>query len=98
MDSGIASAGAGDNAQSAEEERLLDKVMLRLRVADGLDLGEVQREFGKKQADSIKAAIKPHCNQKTVEFDGRRIRLKDPEGYLFSNDIISDIFAVLDPD
>ena len=95
---GMASAGTGDIAESVEEERLLDKVMLRLRLADGLNLGEVQEEFGKKQADLIMEAIKPHCMQKTVDFDGHIVRLNDPRGFLFSNDIISDIFAKLDTD
>lgn len=92
----LKSAGLAGSAEAAED-RLLDKVMLRLRLADGLHLGDVQEEFGKKRADLIKEAIKPHV-EKTVDFDGQTICLKDPQGYLFSNDIISDIFARLDTD
>ena len=82
--------------ESLQEDCLLDKVMLRLRLADGLNLGEVELKFGKKQAELIREAIKPHCKQKTVDFDGNTISLADPQGFLFSNDIISDIFAMLD--
>lgn len=31
------------------------------------------------------------------ELKGRRVRLTDPEGFLVSNDIISDVFAALTP-
>ncbi len=91
-------AGKIDMGKDLEEDRLLDKVMLRLRLADGLDLRDVEAEFGKKRADLIRKAVEGHELKKTVHYDGCTIRLTDPEGYLFSNDIISDIFAKLDTD
>ena len=33
-----------------------------------------------------------------VTVSGRNIKLKDPDGFLFSNNIISNIFAELDDD
>ncbi len=140
-------------------EQLLDHVMLRLRLSDGLDLAHVAARFGAAAAAAIAAALAPHVKAGLAEvvvgsagqapalFDvsmpvaqhvgladalagfggassaprtkrrsaaqhagdrdasgigeglhGRVVRLTDPEGFLVSNDIISDVFVSLEPD
>ena len=128
-------------------DQLLDTVMLRLRLADGLDLAAIAERHGTVAADRIMAALSPHLDsglmsavarrmrpsgvsesadremwqrraagsagepwlagleddmQGTGDNDrGRRqpalpsLRLTDPDGFLVSNGIISDVFAAL---
>ncbi len=129
---------------------MLDVIMMRLRTADGLDLGEVERSYGSSSVRAIASALIPHMRAGLVQLcdsspsssrsspdskdasahqqqsasagtlggsmigkseqrrtDGlwqgssieslgcARVRLTDPEGLLVSNDIISDVFAML---
>ena len=91
------------------DEQLLDAVMLRLRMSDGLDLDWVSAMFGQSPAEAISKCLQPHCRRGLVRFDHGttagldrqafkklgRVRLTDPEGFLVSNDIISDVFLAL---
>lgn len=90
-------AGAEDAIESAEE-RLLDFVMLRLRLSDGLDFRILRKEFGEAAASIVAASLQQHVPKGLVEAldNGQRLRLSDPGGFLVSNDIISDVFAALD--
>ena len=73
-------------------EDLLDSIMLSLRLSSGLDLLSLDAEIASK----VVAAVKDHAKEGLVVLDDKSLRLKDPEGYLLSNTIISDIFAALD--
>jgi oxygen-independent coproporphyrinogen-3 oxidase len=98
-------AGSWMPAESADD-RLLDTVMLRLRLGDGLDLRQLAA--GHPQGDEASAlvlqALKPHVERGWVLVDGggssidsvTTVRLADPHGLVVSNDIISDVFAALD--
>lgn len=82
-------------------DRLLDAVMLQLRLGRGLDLDAVAAGHGTAAADAIRRAVRQHEASGLVTLatglDGsKRCRLTDPEGFLMSNDIISDVFAALD--
>ncbi|KAL7528837.1 hypothetical protein ACHAWF_002729, partial [Thalassiosira exigua] len=90
-----------------DNDSLLDVVMTRLRTSDGLDLDWVlRREGGHMGEASVEAILNGFAD--ALEWDlgiwerdpgGRSgrglIRLKDPAGFLFSNFIISNIFAEL---
>jgi len=104
--SGEGVAGKSEPVESAED-RLLDMVMLRLRLRDGLDLQRVAEEFGEDAADGVAASVQGYVGRGLVEFVAsgeadvtRRpvIRLADPAGLLVSNDIISEIFSVVGSD
>ncbi len=86
------------------EEQLLDYIMLRLRLADGIPMDELQHKFGLKAAQTVDATLmsdsayarKYACE---VWLQGQRhIRLTDPEGFLMSNDCIATLFAELSTD
>lgn len=89
-----------------ESERLLDAVMLRLRMSDGLNLDWLAAIFGTSSAEKVLSALKPHIRGCSVLYSSDKhyssskllgnVRLTDPEGFLVSNDIISDIFVALD--
>ena len=90
--------GAGKKMK--EEEYLTDVVMKRLRTSDGLDLEWVQQRFGTDITNSILDGAAMGLDLGLVEieeFSGERkiLRLRDPDGFLFSNFIISSIFAEL---
>ncbi|BAU42636.1 radical SAM family heme chaperone HemW [Leptolyngbya sp. O-77] len=77
------------------QERLLDTLMLGLRLADGLDLPRLELEFGKGAIARILAGLQPHAQRGWVEQTSSHIRLTDPEGFLFSNVVLSDLFEAL---
>jgi len=85
----------------SKEDQLLDTIMLRLRMADGLDLGQLSSSYGVEVADRVRAALHKHkatgCVQElSTPSGGAQVRLSDPQGFLLSNDIISDVFAEFD--
>jgi oxygen-independent coproporphyrinogen-3 oxidase len=84
----------------ADEEYLTDLVMKRLRTSDGLDVTWVAERFGHKIASSIRQGAKLGLELGLAEIfhdEERRetLRLKDPDGLLYSNYIISSIFVEL---
>lgn len=76
---------------------LLDVVMLSLRTADGLDLHRIDQVYGNDQTQKILKSIHGYRTSNEVIYspDKEILRLKDPEGFIISNDIISSIFAAL---
>lgn len=119
--------------RESDDDRLLDTIMLRLRLADGLDLCQLARQHpqGGEAADLLRAALAPHAARGWVLTHGTHdggggskgsasssssndgssgrssgggggladmdwVRLADPDGFIVSNDIISDCFAALD--
>ncbi len=77
--------------------------MTRLRTSDGLDLDWVAKCYGENHVNAILRGfelameldlgvrdLNGHPSQKHG-----RIRLNDPKGFLFSNNIISNIFVEL---
>lgn len=86
---------------------MLDTIMLSLRLSDGLHMPSFTEQFGEEAAARV-MSVATRCQQQGIlQCIGKRdllgdgsclpitIRLKDPEGFLLSNDIISDFFAEL---
>lgn len=91
-----------DEHDMKELDRLTDVVMTRLRTSDGLDLDFVEQEYGQAKVDGILRGAQLGLDLELAhqllskDADKRGIlRLKDPEGFLFSNSIISSIFVEL---
>jgi len=90
----------------SKEERLLDMVMLSLRLKDGLDIERMKEEYGSDVKKRVMNALQPHIEEGRAELveekkeSGKEVRrivkLTDPEGFLLSNDIISDIFSFIE--
>ena len=100
MGSGSGTPGL-DQPKDTAEDRLLDTVMLRLRLRDGLDLADVQEQFGESVAASLESCLRMYEEKGLVLFEGqeeRRARLVDPEGLLVSNDILAELFALVPDD
>jgi oxygen-independent coproporphyrinogen-3 oxidase len=120
--------------RESADDRLLDTIMLRLRLGDGLHLGQLAAGHpqGGEAADRVLAALRPHIARGWVLADSgggsseegssasggsssssggggsvrtgggsspssvQHVRLADPDGFVISNDIISDCFAAFD--
>ena len=88
-----------------KDEYILDTIMTRLRTKDGLDMNWAFNTGGHELLNSISRGAKlgldlglaeiVMSNTEKDEIDKGILRLKDPDGFLFSNNIISEIFAEL---
>ena len=106
--SSSASAPALDLAPTARDV-LLEVAMLRLRTRGGLDLREVAERWGESEARAIREALAPSVaagfaaeeeegsiSSSSTSSAWPVVRLTDPEGFLVSNSVISDVFVGLD--
>ncbi|MBW4617035.1 MAG: radical SAM family heme chaperone HemW [Desmonostoc vinosum HA7617-LM4] len=75
-----------------EAERLLETLMLGLRLAEGLSLVTLAEEFGEAKVEKIRWCLQPYVEKGWVEVVGGRVRLSDPEGFLFSNVVLAKLF------
>lgn len=79
------------------EDRLLDIVLKRLRTSEGLSLSWIGQEFGSRYEKAIRRGAALGLELNMVMIDERDVlKLTDPEGLLYSNSIISTIFAELE--
>lgn len=88
-----------------ENDRFTDSIMTRLRTSDGLDLDFVAQVYGANKVERILkgAQLGIDLDLAQVLKAGKNdnyglLRLKDPEGFLFSNSIISSIFVEIGVD
>lgn len=80
------------------EDSLLDYVMLRLRLADGIPVNALLERFGGQVLAAVEAGLELSTTKYAyrTEVAGQpHLRLSDPEGFLMSNDCISTVFAHL---
>ena len=90
----------------SEEDRFLETLMLGLRMACGVNLNSIEQEFGKDKLDRLLHCVERYRKQGWVEIitknserlplTERWLRLGDPEGLLFSNVVLSEIFGLVD--
>jgi oxygen-independent coproporphyrinogen-3 oxidase len=86
----------------ATGDRWLDRLMMGLRLAEGLDPMSLVDEFGLPRVQSLTACLQPYVEKgwiaplaKTTD----RLRFTDPEGFLFSNIVLVKLFEVFgDPE
>ncbi len=108
--------GRIDCPVTTDDERLLDTLMVGLRLAKGVSLTRLSQEFGEAKVEAILNCLKPYEKERWVvlsevpseqyallstasEMDdsrtSHRLRLSDPEGFLFSNVVLSTLFEAL---
>lgn len=86
--------------ENSTTEVLLETLMLRLRLAEGIDLQALQVEFGEQSVGQLWHCVQRYYRQGWVELEGKvkaglpqgRLRLSDPEGFLYSNTVLAAIF------
>lgn len=102
--------GQIDGPLTSETDRLLETLMLGLRLAEGLAISELVQEFGEAALRQILECLYPYgqqgwvevvaagqssstaCNAGLASPQQGYIRLRDPEGFLFSNVILTALF------
>jgi coproporphyrinogen III oxidase-like Fe-S oxidoreductase len=90
--------GAIDCPVISREERLLDTLMLGLRLADGVHGEKLRSEFGDLLVEKVLRTLQPYEKSGWVtigDFPTQTIKLTDPDGFLFSNVVLSTLFEKL---
>jgi putative oxygen-independent coproporphyrinogen III oxidase len=90
-----------DVATISTEDRFLETLMLGLRLARGVSLKSIGSEFGIARVDLLLKCLERYRQQGWVEIvavnnlnsDDRYLKLTDPEGLLFSNVVLTEIFS-----
>jgi putative oxygen-independent coproporphyrinogen III oxidase len=80
-------------------DRFLETLMLGLRLARGVSLQAIESEFGIDRVNSLLKCLQQYRHQGWVEIvvsanKDRYLRLSDPEGLLFSNVVLTEIFSL----
>lgn len=78
------------------QERWQDTLMLGLRLQEGLSCTELADQVPKTWLELTLDSLKSFQSQGWVEWDQQRLWLTQPEGWLFSNDLLATLFAKLD--
>ncbi len=67
-------------------------IMLRLRLADGLNFEEYENKYGEKITEDLIGKMKKYQKAGLVHIDDKRLRLTS-EGFLISNAIIAELIG-----
>jgi putative oxygen-independent coproporphyrinogen III oxidase len=73
------------------KEVLLETLMLGLRLAEGVDLAA----FGQQKVEEICRYLPSYFDKGWVEIVEGRLRFTDPQGFLFSNVVLAELFEKL---
>jgi putative oxygen-independent coproporphyrinogen III oxidase len=92
--------GTGFTAPMIEPaEELMDSLMQGLRLAEGLSLNALQETYGKELCDRALQILDRYREKDWVKFveqaEDNRIMLVSPDGWLFSDIVIADLYENL---
>jgi len=91
----IKNDGSINHPVTEGKDILLETLMLGLRLAEGLDLSIFIDQFGEEIWEKVWKYLQPYSEKKWVEVKDGRVRLTDPEGFLFSNVVLGKLFQEL---
>ncbi|MBD2166698.1 coproporphyrinogen III oxidase [Calothrix membranacea FACHB-236] len=74
-------------------EVLLETLMLGLRLAEGVSLAALAADFGEDKLEELQKFFKPYFAKGWVEVINGRFCLTDPQGFLFSNVVLANLFS-----
>ncbi len=77
-------------------DNLLETLMLGLRLKEGINLEEIAINFGQEKVHKIINCVERYLKENWILLDENfsYLRLTDPDGFLYSNVILSDLFAL----
>ncbi|WP_310425563.1 radical SAM family heme chaperone HemW [Chamaesiphon sp. VAR_48_metabat_135_sub] len=83
---------------TSAEDRFLETLMLGLRLSRGVSLKSIESEFGIDKVNSLLKCLQRYQQSGWVEIvttenGDRWLKLSDPEGLLFSNVVLTEIFS-----
>ncbi len=84
-----------DCETTTPHEALLETLMLGLRLAEGVNLQILQEKFGNNKIEEVLQILQPYFEKSWVKVVGRKLQLHDPDGFLFSNVILAELFEKL---
>ncbi|NJL46611.1 MAG: coproporphyrinogen III oxidase [Leptolyngbyaceae cyanobacterium SM2_5_2] len=93
-----ANGGVHGEPPTPPQEQLLDRLMVGLRLAEGITGDEIRQLCDAATWERLYQALQAHSQQGWVVVEGDTwatlewVRLTDPEGFLFSNVVLSDCF------
>ncbi len=81
----------------SDTERLLDTLMVGLRLAEGVNLSQLQQAFGAKPVQRVQEILRRYVSANWVQFaqdtaGDTWVCLQDPDGFLFSNVVLVALF------
>jgi putative oxygen-independent coproporphyrinogen III oxidase len=82
-------------------DRFLETLMLGLRMAQGIDVAKLVAEFGSELWQRAGAKLHPHMPhwvEPLSSDNSGQLRLTDPQGFLYSNQVLADLFELADRD
>ncbi|MCG6135833.1 MAG: radical SAM family heme chaperone HemW [Nostoc sp. LLA-1] len=91
----VKAGGVIDCEVTPPEEVLLETLMLGLRLAEGVSMAGLSEKFGEGKVKEIHKCLQPYLDQGWVNVTAERLRLSDPQGFLFSNVVLADLFEKL---
>ncbi|WP_193196047.1 radical SAM family heme chaperone HemW [Nostoc sp. MG11] len=91
----VQAGGVIDCEVTPPEEVLLETLMLGLRLAEGVSLATLAEKFGEQKVEEIYKCLQPYFEKGWVEVVRGRLRLSDPQGFLFSNVVLAELFEKL---
>ncbi|MEH2298901.1 radical SAM family heme chaperone HemW [Nostoc sp.] len=91
----VQAGGVIDCDLTPPKEVLLETLMLGLRLAEGLSLVALAQAFGEEKVEEICKCLQGYFETGWVEVADGRLRLIDPQGFLFSNVVLAELFEKL---
>jgi oxygen-independent coproporphyrinogen-3 oxidase len=83
---------------TSESDRLFETLMLGFRQADGVNLEQLQTTYGSQRIATLLQTLAPFLAKGWVEWvNPDQVRFSDPDGFLFSNQILVELWSGLEP-
>lgn len=76
-------------------DQLLETLMLGLRLQEGVNLTDIEVNFGQNIVSRILHCLQPYIKDNWVIFSesNNNLKLTDPDGFLYSNTVLSSLFV-----
>jgi putative oxygen-independent coproporphyrinogen III oxidase len=102
-DNALAPEEQPERAEITPIDRLLEDLMLGLRLAEGVAIADLVMRHGGAVIDRLRPGLAEFVDRGWVVWDDsrserlrQRLRLSDPEGFLFSNQVLATIFELVE--
>ena len=78
-------------------DQLLETLMLGLRLKEGVNLGDISKQFGEAITTKILESLSAFFKQNLIQYDAKnqQLQLTDPDGFLYSNTVLTALFTDL---
>ena len=82
----------------SKTDQLLETLMLGLRLKEGVNLATITNKFGIKIKQKILDCLANFCEANLVTYDDntQQLSLTDPDGFLYSNTVLTALFTELE--